>query len=180
MSQAIAHESEDREEVTVSQKQKSRNLSIYEFFKILQLECIVAELRTKIYPKIKDKDFWKNVYENKKITVLDIASRNKVNNQPLPSIFTDEDILKELKEEVFGQGGYPKFIYKNDEQATSQGYLDHQYYYAKYSDVLCNYFGEIKVAKVKFHQPPSKLVTVTITDNNEEVQLPITDVTRIL
>jgi hypothetical protein len=175
----IAEEGVDQSN-SIANKQKSRNLSIYEFFRILQLECVVAELRAKIYPKVKDKDYWKNVYENKKITIIDIASRNKVNNQPLPSIFTDDDILKEIKDEIFGQGGYPKFIYKNKDQENSQGYLDHQCYYAKNSDVLCSYFGESKIGKVKFHQPQSKLVTVIIPDVSEEVQLPISEVTRIL
>lgn len=175
---SIEKNTEIPEESTTVKKSKSRNQSIFEFFKTLQLECIVAELRTKIYPKIKDKEFWKGVYENKRITVLDIASRNKVNGHPLPSIFTDEDILKEYKDEVYGEGGFPKFIYKNSEQEYSQGYLDHNYYYAKGVEVLCNYFNEPKIGKVKFHQAGSPEVSVYI--DKAEVILPIKDVTRIL
>lgn len=164
----------------VVKKTKSRNLSIFEFYKILQLECIVSELRTKIYPKIKDKNFWKGVYENKKLTVLDISARNPVNNQSLPSIFSDEEIMADYRKEIFGTGGYPKFIYKNAEQENSQASLDHQCYYNKGVDVTCLYFNEVKLGKVKFHQPLSKTITVSFLDNEQGVELPITDVTRIL
>jgi hypothetical protein len=175
---SIENYSESPEESAIAKKQKSRNQSIFEFCKTLQLECIVAELRTKIYPKIKDKEFWKGVYENKRLTILDIASRNRTNNHPLPTIFTDDDMLKEYKDEIFGEGGFPKFIYKDETQEYSQGYLDHNNYYAKGVDVLCNYFNEPKIGKVKFHQANSHTVTVLI--NKEEVILPIKDVTRIL
>lgn len=159
-------------------KEKSRHLPIYEFFRILQLEAIVADLRSKIYPKTKDKDFWKKVYENKKNTVLDIASRNKVNNLPLPSIFTDDEILEEYKREVYGDGGFPKFIYKNEEQKYQQGYFDCINYYAKNADVACKYFNEIKIGNVKYYQNGSKNVSVII--DGKDFNLPITDVTRIL
>lgn len=161
-------------------KPKSRNLSIFEFYKILQLECIVAELRTKIYPKIKDKNFWKGVYENKKVTVLDISARNPVDNQPLPSIFSDEEILADYRKEIFGTGGYPKFIYKNADQEHSQSYLDHICYYSRGTDVTCLYFNEVRLGKVKFHQPNSKTVSVIFPDTPQGIELPITNVTRIL
>jgi hypothetical protein len=160
-------------------KNKSRHLSIFDYYKILQLEYIVAELRTKFYPKIGDKEFWKKVYNNKKVTIEDISLRNKVNNQPLPSIFTDEEMFNSYKEEILGSGGYPKFIYKNSDNEISQGYLDSQYYYAKGVDVVCNYFGETKIAKVNSYSPNSKIVSIKISDN-ENIDIPITDVTRIL
>lgn len=161
-------------------KTKSRNLSIIQFYKILQLEAIVAELRCKIYSKIKDKNYWKGVYEHKKSTILDISSRNQVNNQPLPSIFSDDEIMAEYKKEIFGEGGYPKFIYKNLEQENSQSYYDHLNYYSKGADVSCIYFSSFKLGKVKHHQPQSKVVTVIFDDIASEVELPITDVTRII
>lgn len=165
-----------------TKKTKSRHLSIFDFYKILQLECIASDLRSKFYPKIQDKEYWKKVYINKKTTVEDISSRNKVNNQPLPSIFTDDEILQTYRSEILGQGGYPKFIYKNSENEISQGYLDSQYYYSKGVDVLCIYFDETKTGKVKFYQPGSNIVTVKFIDSNieEEVALPISNVTRII
>lgn len=171
--------SEDQEQDNIEiKKEKSRHLPIYEFFKILQLEAIIADLRSKIYPRTKDKDFWKKVYENKKNTVLDIASRNKVNNLPLPSIFTDDEIMDEYKQEIFGDGGFPKFIYKDEEQEYKQGHFDFINYYARKSDVACKYINEIKIGKVKYYQPNSKFVSVII--NDQEYELSINDVTRIL
>lgn len=170
---------EDPREEVVVRKQKSRDLDIYEFFKILQLEALVGELRSKIYPKIKDKNYWKKYYENKKKIVLDIAERNKVGNTPLPSIFTDEGILESLKQEVYGDGGFPKFIYKDKEQEYVQGFYDCVNYYAKGSRVACRYLDEIKIGVVKYYQAHSKTVSVTL-DGNENVEFEIKNVTRIL
>lgn len=167
-----------RDLVTV-RKEKSRNLGIYEFYKILQLEAIVAELRAKIYPRIKDKNFWRKVYENKKKTVFDISERNKVNGIPLPSIFTDGDQYEAYKKEIFGDGGYPKFIYKDKDQEQQQGFYDCINYYAKGSNVACKYLDDIKIGTVKYYQPYSKNVTV-ILENGETVELEIKSVTRIL
>lgn len=167
-----------RENVQIK-KTKSRDLDIYEFFKILQLEALVAELRSKIYPKVKDKGFWKKVYENKKKTVFDIAERNKVGNTPLPSIFTDEGIMESYKGEIFGEGGYPKFIYKDKEQEYVQGFYDCINYYAKGSKVACKYYDEIKIGVVKYYQPHAKSVTI-ILDSGDSVEFETKNVTRIL
>lgn len=171
---------QERQEEQEVKKAKSRHLSIFDFYKVLQLECIVAELRSKFYPKIQDKEYWKKVYHSKKLTVEDISLRNKVNNQPLPSIFTDEEILQEYRKEILGEGGFPKFIYKNKENENSQGYLDYQYYYAKNADIVCEYFNETKTGKVKFHQPTSSTVTVNIPGIQGDIVLPTSKVTRIL
>jgi len=141
---------------------------------------ILTSVMNKYLNEHLDKNYWRGVFENKKATVLDISARNQVNNQPLPCIFTDEEIMAEYRKEIFGTGGYPKFIYKDENQEFSQSYLDHLNYYSKGADVTCSYFGEVKLGKVKFHQPNSKTVTVTFGDNSDGIELSITDVTRIL
>ena len=161
-----------------TKKSKSRNLGIYQFFEIIQLEAIVADLRSKIYPRIKDKNYWKKVYEYKKKTTSDIAERNKAEGVELPSIFTDEEVLKSYKSKIFGEGGYPKFLYKDKEQELQLSYYDSQNYYARGSDVLAKINGEVKIGKVHYYQPNQK--TIKISHDEGIVELSINLVTRIL
>lgn len=159
-------------------KKKSRNLGIYQFFEILQLEAIVADLRSKIYPRIKDKNYWKKVYEYKRKTTSEIAERNKIEGVELPTIFSDEEVFKSYSAKIFGDGGYPMFLYKDKEQELQQSYYDSQNYYAKGADVLAKVEGEVKIGVVKYYQPNSS--TVTVDFNGSEKELDIKLVTRIL
>lgn len=169
----------NEKDYTTTKKEKSRHISVFEFFKILQLEAIVADIRGKIYYRAKDKNYWKKVFESKKKTVLDIAERNKVNNIPLPSIFTDSEMYEEYQKEILGEGGYPSFIYKNKDDEQNQGYYDSINYYQRGSSIACKYLNEIRFGVVESYKPYSSVVSVKL-ENNLKLELPIKDVTRIL
>lgn len=161
----------DKNEIV--KKEKSRHQSTFEYFEALQLECICADLRSKIYPKIKDKDFWKKTREGKKVTILDIATRNS-----LPSIFDDDQLEQALRQKIYRQDSYPNFIYKNPNDQMNKEYYDLMYYYNKGAEVRCEIYGEMKVGKIKDYKPFEKNVTVIIDEKEEK--LPISKVTRIL
>lgn len=154
-------------------KQKSRNQSTYEFFEILQIEYLVAELRVKIYPKLKDKEFWKRTCEGKKATILDIAGRNR-----LPTVFDDDQLEQALKQRIYRNESYPLFVYRDENHKNNQEYYDLLYYYNKDAEVRFDYFGEVKVGRVKEYRPFSKEITL-IFDGKED-KLPVSKVTRIL
>lgn len=84
---------------------KTRNLSIVEFFKILQQEYLIAEFKKKIYSFSKDKSYYAKVMNFKKEKIEDISSRNN-----LKSIFTDNSTLKLYQSELFDESGKPKFV----------------------------------------------------------------------
>lgn len=154
-------------------KEKSRHQSTFEYFEILQLEWFSADLRAKIYPRIKDKNFWKKVREGKEITIQDIATRNS-----LPSIFDDDQLEQALRKKVYRDESYPNFIYKNADHQLTQEYYDLLYYYNQGAEVRFEVYGEMMVGKVKDYKPFSKNLTV-IFEGKEEI-LPISKVTRIL
>lgn len=158
----------------IKRKEKSRSIGIYDYFKALQLEWIIADLRLRLYPKPKDKEFWKKVRDGKKITIESIADKNT-----LPTIFTDDEMLNDFNNMVFRQQSYPNFFYKDDNNKNSQGYYDLLYYYAKGADVRCNINGEIKVGKVKTFNPIEKHMMIKLLDESE-VKVHIDEVTRIL
>src|SRR5690606_14773431 len=114
-----------------------------------------------------------------KKTTFDIAERNRVEGVVLPTIFTDEEMLSEYKKKVFGDGGYPQFLYKDKEQEFQQSYYDSQNYFARDADVLFkSEDGEVKIGKVKYYQPNSNVVKVAFGE--KVLELDIKSVTRIL
>lgn len=103
---------------------KSRNLSVVELFEILQSEYVVCELRAKIYPLDKHKDYWRDLMGKKKVKIIDIAKKNA-----LFSIFDDERIKIDYDKKIIPDLGFPNFIYKDDAQRLLQEKWDiHNYY----------------------------------------------------
>ncbi len=156
------------------QKKKSRFLSTYELYEVLQIEHICAILRARIYPKSKDKEYWNKVAEGKKTTINTISSRN----HDLPNIFTDTDLKAALERRVYRENTYPQFVYRDEEHKQSQEYLDLCYYYNKGTDVRFTLDDEIKVGKVKEYRPFSS--TLLVTYNGEDLKVPVNGCVRIL
>jgi len=95
---------------------KTRDISQLDFYKNIQLEYIQAELRSKIYKRKKDKEFWARVASLKKEKIEDFFLRNN-----LPNIFNSKSKKVELYYEFYLDGGYPNFFYKNDVQRLGDG-----------------------------------------------------------
>lgn len=155
-------------------KERSRKLSIFEFFEILQVEYLVCDLRVRLYTQKRDKEYWRKVAEGKKSTIESIAEANS-----LPTIFTDNDLKVDLQKRIFKPKGFPDFHYKDENQKMMQEVLDLVHYFNKDADVRAEVYGETKVGKIKFYKPFYSTVTVSFTDGTEE-KVRIEDVTRIL
>lgn len=108
---------------------KTRHLPITEYYKQLQREYIITELRKKIYPKIKDKNYYERVLKQKRINIEDISSRNKI-----PSIFNDINTKDFFYKEVYPEWGFPIFTYKDDYNQREFAPLDLQNYYMVKND----------------------------------------------
>lgn len=154
---------------------KSRHLSIFDLFETLQIEFIVAELRHKTYPRIKDKIYWKKVMDGKKASIEKIAEKNS-----LPTIFTDQEKLREFEKKVYRDQSYPIYVYKNEENRQTQEYFDLQYYYYPNSEVRVQLYEETRVGKITREFIPYKDNYVWVTVKGKEEKHPITNVTRIL
>jgi hypothetical protein len=109
---------------------KNRHLGIFEYLEQLQLEYIIAELRRKIYFSPKDKTYWGRVMVWKKEKIDDIQTRNQV-----PTIFDDEEVKKDLYHRVYKGGGYPNFIYKDQNDRLVLEDQDRRNYYLKGSKI---------------------------------------------
>jgi hypothetical protein len=155
-------------------KSKSRSLKPYQYYQILQIEFIVAQLRVRLYPNQKDKDYWEKVSEGKKKTVEQIAEKNR-----LPTIFTDEEMRRIFELKVYREKGIADFTYRDEAHREAQEPLDYIYYFSKGSDVRFDWFGEQKIGTIKSYVPGEKVVLVTDSEG-KTVDLPLEEVTRIL
>ena len=86
------------------EQQKTRNLSVAEYFDVIQREYCIAEFRRKIYYSPKDKRYYGRVMEHKKVKIEDIATRNH-----LDSIFTSSSKAAEIRGSLFDGLGRPVF-----------------------------------------------------------------------
>jgi hypothetical protein len=154
---------------------KSRHLPILDFYENLQIEYIQADLRHKIYPKLKDKAYWGRVKEGKKATIEKLSSKNN----DLPSIFSDVDMLRAFEKRVYRDISYPLFTYRDDNHRLEQEFYDIKFYYNQGADVRIDLDGEVLIGKIsKEYIPFNQQISVTIS--GKENKYPIKFVTRIL
>lgn len=83
---------------------KNRNLSVAEYFLIIQKEYLITEFRKKIYFSKNDKIYYQRVMDGKRNKINDIAKRNR-----LDSIFNNSEKMEEMRAELFDKLGKPKF-----------------------------------------------------------------------
>lgn len=152
---------------------EKKRLSTYQYFETLQVEYICAKLRAKIYRSRKDKTYWNKVAEGKKITIEQIADRNK-----LPTIFTDLDLQETLNRRVYKEDTYPNFVYRNETHKLAQENLDLQYYFYRGSEVRVDLNGEVAVGVIKKFSPYRTVILIIV--KGEEVEYQISNVVRIL
>lgn len=158
-------------------REGDRDLSVLEYFKELQKEYFAAEIRSKIYSKMKDKKYFRDrVMVGKEIVIKDIAKNNH-----LPSIFTSKKEYYKVRNLVYGERGYPNFEYKNESFRSQFGEKDLFYYFYKGSEVRVydeeekeETLGIIKNVNLK-----AELVEV-MTENNQIIVSDYSKVTRIL
>lgn len=154
---------------------KSRDLSIIEYFERLQLEYIVAELRRKIYPKKRDKEYYERVMEGKKDKIEDISVRNQ-----LDSIFTDKEILSRYYSQVYREG-LPDFTYRSEKERKMLEEKDIENYYCigesfkvKISE------NEYKIGELRSVDRKSKIAKVKLRYQEEIITCSIGNISRIL
>ena len=85
-------------------KNKTRNLSVAEYFLVIQKEYLIAEFRKKIYFSKNDKNYYQRVMNGKREKIEIISKRNRLDN-----IFNNSAKMEEMRNELFDRLGKPKF-----------------------------------------------------------------------
>jgi hypothetical protein len=151
---------------------KSRDISILDFFNTLQHEYFCAELRSKIYTKQADKDYWKTIMQHKKNKIQDIAIRNK-----LKSIFSDNKEYQKVFDSILCFG-VPNFIYRDFHQKRKLENRDLYFYFQPGSDVKFMHNDQELTGKIKHYDLENK--TVEISYLSEILTINIVNVCRIV
>ena len=152
------------------------NKSVYQLFETLQFEYEVCILRSKIYPIVKHKEYWKDTAEKKKEKILDIAKRNN-----LPCIFDNEQIRKTFREKVYSDTGLPNFYYPDFQKQEQQKYWDTVNYFRVDSEVKFYDMGFAKVGTVKSIDLKNNKIVIkyTNTEGDCECQVNFNQASRI-
>lgn len=153
---------------------KNRNQKFSDFFACLQREYIVAELRHKIYPKQKDKDYYLNrEMVGKRDTIKSISARNN-----LPSIFTDPWLMGKYKSEIYNEFGLPNFIYRSSEDRINRRPKDILAYFCKGSEVNAKTDDGFCRGRVVWTDLDNNIVTIDV--DGQFIHLPFDNLQRIL
>lgn len=84
--------------------EKTRNLSVAEYFVQIQLEYLIADFKRKIYFNPKDKAYWTKVCNYKKEKIEEIATRSHLN-----TIFSSQVKMTEFRNKIFDKNNKPTF-----------------------------------------------------------------------
>lgn len=152
---------------------KSRNISILDYLNTLQHEYFCAELRSKIFTRQSDKDYWRTIMQHKRTRIEDIAVRNK-----LRSIFSDNTEYQRIFDSVL-VFGIPKFSYRDFHQQKKLEKRDLYFYFQPGSDVkYINADKEKHVGKIKHYDLENQ--TVHIENGAINILVKIENVCRII
>jgi hypothetical protein len=125
-------------------KEKTRNLSTFDYLEVLSSEYVVAQIRNKIYPHSKDKAYYKRTMDHKKAKIEDIASRNT-----LPTLFNDAKVKAAMYARIIPATGLPNFGYKNEEVRAELEAKDVANYYSQDAEVkVLQKDGELKFGQL--------------------------------
>lgn len=143
----------------MSHREKDRDISILDYFNVLQQEYLYFEVKSKIYPSSSDKDYFKRVMYFKQKKIEDIAQKNN-----LDSMFDSDKKLQEVRDEFFNVSGNP----------TRLGKRDWYFYYKPGSDFSYNGKG---VKMVSYDMDNNSAVVKT---EQGEIEVSLDDISRIL
>ena len=162
--------------VPTATKQKTRNLSTFDYLEVLQTEYVVAQLRKKIYPHVKDKNFYKRTMEHKQTKIEDIDSRNS-----LPTIFNDTKVKEAIYARVFLPQGLPNFHYKDEAVRAELEAKDIANYYSPEAEVkVVQRDGNLRFGTLSHANVAADMAYVMYRDEKQPDVCTLSDLTRIL
>lgn len=158
--------------------EKTRDLPLLQFLEVLQIEYVVAELRSKVYYKAKDKTYWRErVMSGKQQKISDIVSRNP----GIPTIFNSPQEKERIKSVVIPEFGFPNFHYKDEEQRLELEFKDYQNYYSKNSEVRVKVSEkEVKTGNSIYLSPDRQFLTVKFKGEEKKSVVHVSNVSRII
>lgn len=108
---------------------KTRHLSILNYFEQLQREYVVTYLRSKIYTKEENRKYYEDILVYKKSKIIDIGKRND-----LPTIFNSNIEYEKFYKSII-DFGIPNFEYRDAQQKDKMFSRDLNNYFSANNDI---------------------------------------------
>lgn len=151
---------------------KSRDLSLADYYEILQKEYISYHIRAKVYPE---------EYANKyrKYCVCKREKIEKISNKNgLPSIFNLMSLRQRFFDEFFNLYGLPNFEYRDEKSRHIMGRWDKEYWFGTGVSIKVKTEDEILVVTV--HHNITYFNRVVVNLGGELEQFDYRFITRII
>ncbi len=157
----------------MKQVKKSRNLSLTEYLKTLELEYLMADIRRKIYPNPKDKRYWSKVVQYKEEKIKDIAERNE-----LSSVLEDKELRNRLLLSFIPDNQVPIFYYRDQKDKNEYYHKDIKFYY--FINVEVKYYHDSKLCIGKIIEVDMSGELLRIESEQKEIVKSFDQVRRII
>lgn len=137
---------------------KSRDLSLADYYEILQKEYISYHIRSKIYPPEYAKKY-ENYCKCKREKIEKISNKNTI-----PSIFNLQGLRQKIFDSFFNAYGLPNFEYRDDKSRHIMGRWDKEYWFGTGVSIKVKTDSEILVVTVHHNITYFNRVVVNIDD----------------
>lgn len=152
---------------------KSRDISLVDYYHNLQLEFVSYFVRAKTYRK-DYVEFYNKICEGKRDKIKNISSRNN-----LPSIFDNEDLKNQCVSKFLNNMGLPNFLYKNAEVQKKMECWDKFNYFSKGVSVKVVISGRVILGTITKNDTNHEVLSVNILDSNVVNDFHYSDVARL-
>ncbi len=143
---------------------KDRDQTVSQFLDSLQQEYFISEIRSKIYPKEKDKRYYKKLMKYKREKIEKIQSMHS-----LLTIFNSEELRNEYIHCIYPDVGLPKF--DMNEQ-------DIRNYFSNGSLVKINENGTIKTGIIMSSDLKNNIIAVKLRGDSKSRPFICSQITR--
>lgn len=151
----------------MSNSKKDRHQSKIDFLESLQIEYFVNDIKSKIYPKQNDRNYYKRVKGHKEEKILNLA----FNMGGVVNIFDDETEFERFKSKTYPKDNLPQF------ELTE---IEKDYYYSENSEIKVNIDNKYKIGILISKNFEKNIAIVKLRGEANERTVSLNFVSRIL
>jgi hypothetical protein len=144
---------------------KSRDISIHDYYSLLQIEYLNYLCRYKIYKREEDIKKFSDICIKKREKIESISKKNN-----LLSIFNSEEYKKKYIEKFLNEWGLPNFHYRDDYQKKVKGHWDKVYFLFRGGKVEVKIGGSIILATIKYLDYESDYIDLVVEEEERKYQ----------
>ena len=151
----------------MTNRNKDRHQSKISFLESLQKEYFECEIKSKIYLKQSDRNYYKRVMEHKKSKILNLS----FNMGGVVNIFDSDNEFELVKRSVYPENNLPKFDLTD---------VEIDYYYQVDSEIRVDLGSENRVGILISKNSKNNIALVKVRGEQEQRHISLNNIARIL